>query len=246
VLGAVIVEFTPEGEVEERISLLDLLDPTRIGRDSTSTGWPTRYVAAGEVAHDWDHANAVIYEAASDSYYLSLRNQDAILKVHRGSETLTWILGTPANWASPWSDKLLTPVGDLLWPFHQHAVELTPAGLGLYDNGNYRAAAYEPPGDEYSRAVVYSIDEEARTVSEVWSYGAASGADHFFSGAMGDADWQPNTGNVLIVNAVVDGNSAEILEVTPAGERVFELHLADDSGTIFTIYRAQRLADIRR
>lgn len=259
VLGSVIVEFTPEGEIVKKISLLDLLDPTRIGRDSLDTMWPSQHVQGGQRARDWDHANAVIYDEPSDSYYVSLRHQDAVLKVNRADETLTWILGTPANWQPPWSDKLLAPVGDLLWPFHQHAVEVNPLGLGVYDNGNYRAAAFEnmdPAEPEFSRAVVYDIDEQAMTVTEAWSYGAPTGENSFFSTGMGDSDWQPATGNMLITNSELvippddalgeDTTYTQILEVTADGTRVFELSTLGEPESAYPAYRAERIPDIRQ
>jgi hypothetical protein len=259
VMGSAIVEFSPQGEIIKRISLLDLLDPTRIGRDTLDTSWPSQHVAAGQQPLDWDHANAVIYDAASDSYYASLRHQDAVVKVNRTTETLTWLLGNPANWVAPWSDKLLTPVGDLLWPFHQHAVELNALGVGLYDNGNYRAAAFEafdPEVPQFSRAVAYAVDEAAMTVSEAWSYGPPSGEGSFFSTGMGDADWQPVTGNVLITSSELvieadtpmgaDTTYTQLLEVTPDGTRVFELSTQGEAGSAYPAYRAERIPDLRR
>jgi len=253
VMGSAIVEFSRSGEIAKRISTFDLVDPTRIGRDSLDTSWPSQHVPMGQRPYDWNHPNAVIYEEASDSYYLSMRNQDAIIKVNRTDETVTWILGTHANWHAPWSDLLLTPVGDLLWPFHQHAVELTPLGLGLYDNGNYRAAAFEtldPTATEYSRAVIYSIDEAAMTVSEAWSYGPPSGAESFFCAGMGDADWQPQTGNVVICNSELvedEVTYTQILEVTPDGRRVFELVVrGTEPDSAYPSYRAERIADLRQ
>ncbi len=252
ILDSSIVEFTREGEIVKEIRMADLLDTTRVGRDSLDTQWPSNHVPAGQRARDWDHANAVIYDEASDSYYVSLRNQDAVIKINRTDETLTWILGTPANWVSPWQDKLLTPEGDLLWPFHQHAVELTPLGIGLYDNGNYRAAAFEPYDDtatEWSRVVIYDVDETAMTVKEVWHYGEPDGENSFFCAGMGDADWQPETGNVLITNAeLVENNMtyAQLLEVTPSGDVVFDMTVRGDAPrSVYAIYRAEHLADIR-
>jgi len=248
VLGSVIVEFTPSGEITKEISMLDLLDPTRIGRDSLDTSWPSGHLPDDTVARDWDHANAVVYDAPSDAYYVSLRHQDAVIKVDRASETLTWILGTHANWREPWSDRLLTPVGALAWPFHQHAMEPTPLGLGMYDNGNHRAAAFEPRGTEYSRVVVYAIDEAAMTVEQVWAYGPPEGEEAFFSSAMGDFDALPETGNVLLVNSqVVAGRASygEIVEVSPDGSRVFHLRAGGAEGTVYTINRAERVPDMR-
>lgn len=259
VLGSAVVEFTRLGEVVKRISLLDLLDPTRIGRDSLDTSWPSLHVTSGKRARDWDHANAVIYDETSDSYYVSLRHQDAVIKVNRTTESLDWILGTPANWKSPWSDKLLTPIGDLQWPFHQHAVEINSLGLGMYDNGNYRAAAYEAYDStqrQYSRAVAYRVDEQAHTVEQVWSYGPATGPDSFYAEGMGDADWQPQTRNVLIDNAQILEQSADplssgttyaqFLEVKPDGTRVFDLTVRGEPGSAYPVYRADRIPDIRR
>jgi arylsulfate sulfotransferase len=256
ILECVIAEFTPEGEVLKSIATGDLLDPTRIGRDSLSTSWPAPYVDDGITAYDWDHCNSVVYESKDDAYYVSLRHQDAVIKVDRSTESLVWILGTPANWNAPWSDKLLTAVGELQWPFHQHAARVNRFGLGLYDNGRYRAAAFEEPQEEeYSRAVVFAIDEQARTVSEVWSYGSPSGEDSFYSSSMGDADWLPLTDNVLIVNAQIEalgGAYGQILEVTQDGTRVFELNVgyAPDSGAdygnVYTVYRADRIPYLRR
>ena len=250
VVGGVIAEFSQDGTVSKRISLLDLLDPTRIGRDSLDTTTSSVLTPEGQSAYDWDHANAVIYEESSDSYYVSMRHQDAVIKVNRNDETLTWILGTHANWTTPWSERLLEPVGDLVWPFHQHAVQLTPLGLGLYDNGNDRAAAFEDPETEYSRAVIYEIDEQAMTVQEVWSYGD-SGTDSFFSSALGDADYQLQTGNVLVTNGMLPNRRrtyGQILEVSPDGTVLFQLDVggpSSASGESFGVYRAQRLPDIR-
>jgi arylsulfate sulfotransferase len=259
VMGSAIVEFSPAGDIVKHISLLDLLDPTRIGRDSLDPQWPSQHVPAGQRAYDWDHANAVVYDEASDAYYVSLRHQDAVVKVSRGDGKLVWILGTPANWVAPWNDKLLAPEGDLLWPFHQHAVKLNPLGLGVYDNGNYRAAAYEsvdPSKPEYSRAVAFAVNETAKTVKQVWSYGSSSGADAFFSTGMGDADWLPTTGNVLITNAQrvisagttlgADTTYAQLIEVTPSGEKIFDLSTLGKDGTVYPVYRAERIPDLRR
>jgi hypothetical protein len=254
VMGSVIVEFTPSGEIVKEISLMDLLDPTRIGRDSLDTSWPMNHLPMGERARDWDHSNAVIYDEASDSYLASLRHQDAVVKINKTDETLTWILGTPSNWDAPWSDKLLAPKGELTWPFHQHAVEINALGIGMYDNGNYRAAAYEPidpEQTEYSRAVIYAVDESAMTVSEVWSFGSPSGEDTFFSPGMGDADLQPSTGNMLFVNSQIltedERTYAEIVEVTPDGTRVFDLTIESPQlNSVYAVYRVERIGDIRQ
>jgi hypothetical protein len=249
VLAQVIVEFNRKGEVLKRISLLDLLDPTRIGRGSLRDNWQETY---GDGKEDWAHANAVAYDPSTDCYYVSLRQQDAIVAIDRTTERVKWILGTHSNWKKPWSKLLLEPEGELEWPFHQHAVEATPGGVGMYDNGNYRAAAFEtndsPP---YSRGVVYEVDPVAMTVRQKFSYGGPDGGEQFYCGAIGDADLQPESGNELITNGLLARSSggywAQLLEVTAKGTRVFQLDLGSPSGNGASteVYRAQRLPDIR-
>src|SRR5690606_19236826 len=103
VVGDLIAEFTRNGEMVKTISLFDIIDPRRVGRDSLIAP----LVPYGQGSRDWSHSNAVVYDAASDCYYVSVRHQDAVLKINRTTEELVWILGTPANWNAPWSEKLL-------------------------------------------------------------------------------------------------------------------------------------------
>ena len=154
VVGGVIVEFTPAGQIVRELKLFDLLDPYRIGYDSLGTGfWRELYGAVVEGdTRDWLHDNAIIYDDRDDSAIVSLRHGDAVIKVGLATGELTWILGTPAGWKSPQQDRLLTPVGAVEWTFHQHAPMLTPEGtLLLYDNGNYRVRPYDekPPLSAY-------------------------------------------------------------------------------------------------
>lgn len=257
VMGGVVIEFTPEGVVEKRIHLLDVLDPTRIGRDSLGTlfGLQGDYARElGEVPADWDHLNSVAYDEATDGYIISMRNQDAVIKIDRQSEELVWILGNPGNWGEAWANKLLTPIGDnFQWQYHQHAPDIFPSGIAMYDNGNYRAPAFETAQQpEFSRAVIFSVDDAAMTVSQVWSYGEPEGVNSFFSPFMGDADVQPVTGNMLVANGQFQksgggGSFGSIFEVTPDGTRVFELVVGNQNdNSSLSIYRADRIADIRK
>ena len=252
VSGDVIVEFTRTGEVVKRIALLDLLDPTRVGYGSDTEFWGDWYPGAA----DWSHGNAVIYDAESDAYIVSLRHQDAVVKIDRSTESVVWILGYHENWKSAWQDKLLTPIDDLIWPSHQHAVTLTNDGIGMYDNGNVRAPAFEvPQSDYYSRAVEYVVDEQLMTVWQAWSFGEVDGDDHFFSYIMSDADWQPVTGNILITSGAMLPDSAprysymDIREVDDAGDTVFQLIVGDRDGSErqhYSGYSGDRIPDIRQ
>ena len=264
VLGDVLVQFSPQGEVLGEVRLLDLVDPYRIGYNSLGWGgWRVLYPEEG--AHprrDWAHANAVVMDESERYVIVSLRQQDAVVKIDWDTGALVWILGNHDGWGPEWQDYLLQPTGDLLWPYHQHASMITPDGTVLmFDNGNYRARPFDtpmPPSESFSRAVEYRIDEEAMEVAQEWSYGGP-GDEPFFARFLGDADWMPRTGNVLINygglvsdaggTQVVDGaghNWVRIVEVThetPA-EKVFELVIDDERPAGWSVARVERLPSL--
>ena len=260
VVGDVIVELARDGSVVHQWPLLEAVDPYRIGYDSLGTGfWRDAYRALGhptaEVA-DWAHANALAHDPGDDTFVVSLRHQDALVKMDR-TGAVRWILGPHAGWTDPWRARLLDPQGDLEWPYHGHGVEVTPGGtILLFDNGNHRATPFDDPlpaEDSYSRAVEFEVDEAAMRVRQRWAYPQAD-AERFYSSFLGDADWLPETGNILITDGgrirttgAAGGEPeqrrwARILEVTrddPA-ETVFALVLDDDSPTGWHVYRAGR------
>jgi hypothetical protein len=262
VIGDVIVEFTPDGTVVAQWSLLDAFDPYRISYDSLGTGfWEDTYLALGHPtgeAADWAHANALAHDPADDAFVVSLRHQDAQVKVDR-TGAARWILGPHGGWDEPWRDRLLEPQGDLEWPYHGHGVEVTPNGtILLFDNGNNRALPFDEPmpsEDSYSRAVEFAVDEEALTVRQTWAY-PGPGGEPFYSSFLSDADWLPETGNILITDGArtrpveteegetEDRRWARIVEVTrdDAAEVVFELVIdAEDESPIgWHVYRAGR------
>ncbi|MCY4029145.1 MAG: aryl-sulfate sulfotransferase [Acidobacteria bacterium] len=260
VIGDVIVEFAPGGSVVQEWPLLDAFDPYRIGYDSLGTGfWEDTYRALGHEtgeAADWAHANALAHDARDDTFVVSLRHQDALVKVDRGGGA-RWILGSHDGWNEPWRERLLEPEGELEWPYHGHGVEVTPHGTILvFDNGNRRALPFAEPmpaEESYSRAVEYEVDAGAMRIRQRWAYGGA-GEERFYSSFLSDADWLPETGNVLVTDGArtrevhTEGDEpderrwARILEVTseaPA-EVVFELVIDDDSPTGWHVYRAGR------
>jgi len=265
VVGDVVVEFRRNGDLVNEWSLLDILAPYRIGYDSLGEGWNRVYGDPEGGTRDWSHGNAVIYEERTDSLIVSLRSQDALVKISRQTGDLEWILGTSDGWRQNFDSYLLNAENDFEWPYHQHAPMLTPSGnILLFDNGNSRARPFQgrtEAADSYSRAVEYAIDEESMRVSEVWAYGGPGG-EIFYSSALGDADWLGTTGNVLVTDGarITDANGrasdnflggqvwARIVEVThtsPA-EKVFELLIRDESNEAggWYVTRSERLASL--
>lgn len=259
VIGDEIVEFKRDGTVLRRISLFDVLDPYRMVYDSLNNFWDDHY---GAPTADWTHANALVLNESTDSWVVSLRHQDCVFQVGRKTGELEWILGDPARWNAPWSNKLLAPVGaNFEYQYHQHAPQLLPDGtMMLFDNGNHRAIPPTPQmpfPQSYSRAVQYRVDEITQTVEQVWHYGGPPGGTEpsFFSFFVSSAFRQPSTGNVLICDGGKGGPGGSIwgrvLEITtePTPQVVFECSVQADGVTNmedYFMYRAYRLSGVYR
>lgn len=187
------------GELLWRWSAFDHLDPMRIGYGATDDYWTLRGFAG---ALDWTHGNGASYDARDDSVVLSLRHQDALIKVDRASGRIKWILGEPEGWGRL-SDRLLKPVNLARWPYHGHNPRVTPEGtLMFFDNGTWGARppkAPVPPHRNFSRAVEYRVDEERMTVEEVWASARTFSETAPHSPDMGDAHKLPRTGNRLAI-----------------------------------------------
>ena len=258
VAGDVIIEFAPDGSTVRKWSMVDILDPRRLGEGSLSGDH--YYDIYNEVydplPYDITHCNAIYYIEEEDAVLVSSNFQCAIYKIDMKTGSLKWILGDPTGWEKPWSDKLLKPKGDFTWPCHQHGMELTPQGtLLLCDKGGARFIPPNPPmpkEDRFSRALELRVDEVAGTVEEVWTYGPEK--ERFVSPFISDADYLTNTGNILITDGGrfkdKEGNLmptfgghqwARILEVTkkPSTEKIWELHIYDPE-IRYSVYRAQR------
>ena len=265
-----IIEFRPAtGEIVRSWSLFDLIDPNRISQSFDATDFYARSYddILDEPPIDWTHANGLVYDEATDSLILSIRKMSAVVKIDLTANELVWILGDPTGWGPEFSRLLLEPVGELDWPYGQHAPEITPTGtLLLYDNGSwgraYPPAEGDPIEERYSRAVEYRIDEENLTVTQLWSYGGLE-TDHFYAAFVSEADRLPATGNILLVNGgqevdddgkpVYVGYEAEeyprvrtsLMEVTnttPA-EKLWEISIDTIDGS-WGSYRAERLPSL--
>lgn len=254
VTGDVIVEFAPDGTVVKEWRVLDILDPYRIGYGSLDTGfYREAYKDVWEApAKDWAHTNSVFYDAKTNSIVCSAYRQDVVYKIDYATGELLWLLGNHDGWRRPWSTYLLEPEpDDFRWNYHQHAAKVTPHGtILMFDNGTYRARPFEekmPNEENTSRAVEFSVNEDEKTVSSVWSFGGRED-ESFFSSFISDADWLADTGNVLVTSGgeSIDGRRrAQIFEVThdtPA-EKVFHL-VIEEEDVGWGVYRSERIPSL--
>ena len=235
VMADTVVQITPGGEQVWSWNTFDYLDPFRLGYD---TFWSYWWVRGFDQYMDWTHANGLSYDESDDSILVSLRNQSAILKIDRQTKNIKWILGRHDGWSEALQDKLLTPVGDLLWPGYQHNPRMTHAGtVILFDNRAHGGAmAFEerlPVHKNFSRGVEYEVDEENMTVRQVWTSGDTQGDDPCYTNAMSDAWRLPVTDNRLVIHAfclpLLEGISEDDMDPTvrvtsdlPYGGRILE------------------------
>lgn len=235
IVGDVIAEITPSGELKNRYRLLDMLDPYRISHGSFEAYWRKQGFPN---AYDWCHSNAVAHDPSDDTLIVSVRHQDCIVKFRRGSGEIIWILGNHAHWKEPWKKYLLQPAAGLEWQYHQHDCSApSPGRILCFDNGNFRAPAFETPlpaAQNYSRLVEFEIDEKTMSVRQAWSFGEDVQRP-IYGCYQGGALRLPKTGNTFGTfggvcyekgmpsdNNVGTDGEARLLEVTPGGEVVFD------------------------
>lgn len=135
--------------------------------------------------HDWFHNNSVWYDKATNSITLSGRHQDAVINIDYDTSKLNWIIGDPEGWGEEWQKYFFKNVtkGDFDWQYEQHAARILPNGdVFLFDNGTYRSKTEEkrvPPGENFSRGVIYRIDTDKMEIEQVWQYGKERGAEFY-------------------------------------------------------------------
>lgn len=253
VIGDVVVEFKRDGTVVREYSTFENLDPYRLGYMSLAGIYNALY--NNVLTYDWSHGNAVIFDPSDDTWVMSLRHQDAVVKVRRSDHSIVWIHGPHDAWGPAFQQYLLTPIGSPFeWNYHQHSPEITPGGtLTMFDNGNYRVVPPTPAPPVsawYSRGVRFKIDPVAMTTQQVWRFYDTT---PFLSGQFGDVDTLTVTGNSLIVDGAkqVTGQNKSYSRVfethdTPLGPQiVWSVTVNDPNGPTtnpynWNIYRAER------
>ena len=177
---------------------------------------------------NWAHVNSVDYDPTDDSIIISSSHQCAVIKIGRDHK-VKWILGAPRGWKAPWSEVLLTPVdaagkplkcGDAScegtnfdWTWTQHTAFRIDSKsvnntlyLSVFDNGDGRGFDQPPlPDMKYSRAVIYKIDQQKRTVEQIWEYGKEQGHD-WFSPVTSLVEYMPDKDSIIAYAATAGAN----------------------------------------
>ncbi|QMS85531.1 aryl-sulfate sulfotransferase [Candidatus Xianfuyuplasma coldseepsis] len=127
---------------------------------------------------DWFHATSIDYDPVANRLLVAGRNQDIVLCIDLTSDELVYIIGDPTNWDEDVvTDDFLTPIGaSFEWSYAIHSALFLPDGqVMLFDNGLHHSKdlLIDPlTYGNYSRGVVYAIDETTREITQVFSYGS--------------------------------------------------------------------------
>lgn len=128
--------------------------------------------------YDWLHMNSVYYNEAENFIIISSRVKDSVIKIDTTTKEIVWIF-TDSNigWCEELADKILKPTNfdTPNYCYGQHSAQIAPTGeLIIFDNGNFRSKDIQKvisPNENYSRGVAYTIDEQAMTITQTFSYG---------------------------------------------------------------------------
>ena len=175
---------------------LGLLDPTRVT-------YLTYDVPSPSFGVDNEHANALLEYTNDNSFIMSMRNQNEVVKFDRATGQVKWILSPPALWGTDWQPYLLTPVGTPFdWNYGEHAPNISAQGtLLIYNDNNYAASPYDAfvvDSNNFSSGIEYAIDETNMTVSEVWNSSWQTNQDRLYTPYIGRVQSLPKTTNVLV------------------------------------------------
>lgn len=230
------------GEIVKEFDLSKIL-PTEAGK---SENW---------VEYDWFHNNSVWYDESTNSITLSGRHQDAVINIDYKSGALNWIIGDSTNWPDEYQKYFFTPINeDFEWQWSQHAAMILPNGnVFLFDNGNNRSKIeeeYLDSEENYSRGVIYKIDNNNMTIETVWEYGKDRGSD-YYSPYISDVDYLYDNHYIIhsgghnVVDGKVSNNPAGFANVDSLNSITTELL---DDEIIFEIqlptnnYRVEKMS----
>lgn len=256
-----IIEFDPEtGYVTKEWDLSKLMDTERINAVDTSIPGSEIY---GQNKSNWLHNNGV---SERDDYIVATARWQGVFGYNK-NETLKWIISPHKDWGEAYRPYLLQPLDrngepikdeavlnglkahpDFEWAWGVHCPNILQNGhILVFDNGYCRNFVPLPTNSPnlYSRAVEYEIDEEKKTIRQIWQYGKERGRD-CYAMAISGVQYLPKTDNRLFCpgqdNLLSNGaRGGRIVEIDPrTGEVVFELEV-DMNTCNSAFHRANRI-----
>ena len=154
----------------------------------------------------WMHGNSIEVDY-DNNIILSNRRSSEIIKIHRETGEVIWILGGPLNEFEIINDSF-NGISK------QHDVRrLDNGNILIFDNGNTH-------NEPVSRVVEYQIDEENKTAELVWEYQSPY---NYVSVSMGSSQRLPNQNTLICWGNTLSDNGAMITEVNYDKEIVLEI-----------------------
>lgn len=196
---------------------------------------------------DWTHTNAVLYTKDDGNLLVSMRAQHWIIKIDfrngRGTGKILWRLGVGGDF------RLIGGQAPSDWTYGQHGPAIfgdRDAGvfdLGVMDNGfgrrmpDGKVCGMKETSGCYSAAVIYRIDEKAKTATILFRK-AFPPSEYSWWG--GDVQNLAN-GDIGVDLCSVGGSNTDIYDLTRGANPrvVWHMHLQDA-----TAYRAERLGSL--
>lgn len=244
---------------------------------------PSEVYTQGDTAYeDWLHINSIDQNAENGDILISARKHDVVYAMDYDTGEIQYIIGDhDVPLTEELESKLLTPIdenGNILdteekleeareaglfeWQFGQHDAHFLDNGdIIIFDNGSNRLAKdlddeMVPATENYSRAVIYRVDEENMTVQQIWDFGQELGSEclsTFISGVqcLGEDHYLINFGGIVkdqdgnatyTVGAAMQGGGTNCCIVEwKDGEIVSWSEMGYEEGMTTTMYRAERV-----
>lgn len=143
---------------------------------------------------EWCHSNALHYVPDQDAYYISVLNQNMVLKVNRSQKALEWVMDGDGDTVSG-----LPYLSGVSWNRQHGHQTLDDGSLLLFNNGGGGFS-----GD--SLALRITVNEDGGSAEKIWSYNGDATSSTF-----GDVQLFSNS-NIMVVYS----NSGLIHEVSPS------------------------------
>lgn len=186
---------------------------------------------------DWFHAGSIDYKQESNEILITGVNQDIIISLDYTTKAINYIIGDSTNWTVDYTDNyfLNATNAETEWSYGSQDAIFTPEGIFVFDNGvnkSKNSDEYVSIEDTYSRGVLYKVDSENMTVSQVIEFGKDRG-NLFYSPVYGNVQYLKEAnylvhsgGNSEFINDrfVYKSTTLEYLD----GELVYELVIVDN------------------
>lgn len=187
-------------------------------------------IAGTGIGRNWAHVNSVDYDPSDDSIIISSRHQSAVVKIgrdkkikwilgaHKGwNKEFQKYLLQPVDKNGKkivCDDDYSKCPGyendnggfDFTWTQHtgwriDSKSNKRYIYISVFDNGDARGA--EQPAfasQKYSRAVIYKIDQQNKTVEQIWEYGKNRG-NEWFSPVTSLTQYEPDKDSIMVYSA---------------------------------------------